>query len=768
MALTPRLRVRMPAPALRGAGGIGVDINANWLDPVRFVATSGTLSAIDAGQVIDGVTVVAGNSFLFQPVTAGVAATGATHGIYVAGADGVAPTRRADADTGAEIYHAAVVVQEGTVGAGQQWICVTEPAPAVGTDGITFRLMGTGGGGGGGGGDVADVMLPASANFATYSDAADLVATAGYNVYSDAGGMSWKRGTTTMPSTLTYFRKQDFGGVWYEAVSKRTIMGESIGIFGAGTGTDVGPNINEAIAWLGGKGGGRLVLPPGICNSDVDLLCDTDGIWIQGTAPGAANNDTGTVLRLAATRSFHLGAAGGTERYAFKCSDMKVTQDAATATYFFRSHKFREIRLSHLQVQGCNGFLNAGDQITSSFSKMIFMDNIEGNITGAGHFILGTNLGAFFLTGVRVEGATVPPAGQAFLFIPNNNDSPLGFVQNVVDGAIITGCGASRWDYGIRVAWGIGNFFVTNSWFDRCSTSSLWITTAGGVNAARFNNCHFVGTTPSNPDAVGINLSENGSTINRFEISDSQICHWGKSAMRLGEDPPSSPKHVSILNNQFEDNCHELTDGTGSVILIGGTTWKCKVSGNQIYKESNAPAFVNKPKYGINITTTSPLLEVIDNQIFDIHSSGATINNPNRGPAGTRKIHNNTGQVLEGQVVNFGPWAATGLTATASVDLTLADLPALEDATVMRRGQVLSITARANNPVSGGSITFYVTKNGVNTTLSATTTSFAQAYAEDLAGLDFVAGDELGVRMTTSAAAPTTLNWVVFINIIYD
>ena len=317
---------------------------------MRFVATAGTLAAIDAGQVIDGVTVVAGNSFLFQPVTAGIAATGATHGIYVAAADGVAPTRRADADTGAEIYHAAVVVQEGTVGAGQQWICVTEPAPAVGTDGITFRLMGTGDGGGGGGGDAADVMLPAAADFATYSDAADLVATAGYNVYSDAGGMMWKRGSTTMPTTLTYFRRQDFGGVWYEAVrnapswaSRSASSGPAPALMSGRTSTKRLPGSAAREA------GGWCCLP---ASATLISICSAT---LTGSGSRAQRPASQQAVRVRCCGWLRPGAStwrGGQDgALCFQMFRYEGHAGRIDGHLFFRSHKFRKIRFSDIQVR---------------------------------------------------------------------------------------------------------------------------------------------------------------------------------------------------------------------------------------------------------------------------------------------------------------------------------------------------------------------------------------------------------------------------------
>lgn len=142
MALSPRLIVRLPAPALRGQGTIGVNINANWLDPVRFVATSGNLATdFNTGDVYAGLTLAAGDTFLYQPTSGNTSTPGTTVGIYVVGAG--APVRRSDADTGAELQHAAVLVLAGTPGMGQTWININSTPPVVGTDNIIFRPIAT-------------------------------------------------------------------------------------------------------------------------------------------------------------------------------------------------------------------------------------------------------------------------------------------------------------------------------------------------------------------------------------------------------------------------------------------------------------------------------------------------------------------------------------------------------------------------------------------------------------------------------------------------
>ena len=768
MALSPRLIVRMPAPAMRGAGTVNIDINAKWLDSVRFVATSGTLSSIDAGQVIDGVTVVAGDTFLFQPLTAGVATTAVANGIYVAGADGVVPVRRSDADSGAEIFQAAVAVREGTSGAGQQWINVNAAAPAVGTDGICFRLMSAGSGGGGA---AATSTLRASADFATYSDQADIVVTGGYNVYSDAGGMVWKRGTATIPTTLTYFRRQDAGGTWYEAISKRTILGETVGIFGAGAGVDIGPAITDVATWLDGKGGGRLVLPPGICAVNTDARIDTSGFWLQGTAQGDSSFNQGTILRCAAGKTIRIGgdvATGGVEQYQNTFSDMAVLTEAGSTSYVFTSLKQRGLYFQNIYVRGVYGFLNAGDLVAGNQTKQAFFHNIEGSLSAApGHFILGRQFGIFFMTNVSIAGAPtaadVTP-GCSFINIPSNAlTSP--------DGVSITNCSTEDFDVGLNIRGGAGNWYVSNTWFDGCRTTGIDLRGANSISAMHFSNVHIAGHPPPDGLASSVGLRMAGASdasISRCSFSGGEIVHMGGQAVMIGVFTDD----ISITGNQFVDNAW-FTDNTLPVVEIETGANNIHVTDNQIYKKTTG-TYPNRPRHGILVESAELSVTVANNSIKDVDT--ATISNTNRGPASTRKVHGNSGQVLEGQVVVVGPWVVQNLEAgQTDLALMLSSPPSVPTAVILRRGQVLSIAGRASGVVTSaaGSVTFEVFKNsvGVGANLQATTTaaSQSQCFKEYLDGVDFAAGDTLGVRVTTTAGyLPVTLEWAIFLHIIYD
>ena len=162
-------------------------------------------------------------------------------------------------------------------------------------------------------------------------------------------------------------------------------------------------------------------------------------------------------------------------------------------------------------------------------------------------------------------------------------------------------------------------------------------------------------------------------------------------------------------------------------------------------------------------------------------AGGKTINNPNRGPAHVRRIHSNTHQVFEGQVITIGPWIARDVPANSTgLRLWLANEPGIINAVTQRRGKAVGLACRASDPtnpatsvVTAGTITFNVMKNDNPFGMTATRTApggFGEVFDEDLDGNDFAAEDQLGVRVTTSSGyLPNgTLDWVVYVSLYYD
>lgn len=116
--------------ALRPVGDVFTE--RQWTD-VRAATTANiTIStALNAGDVIDGITLVDGDRILVKNQS-----TGSQNGIYIVGAS---PARATDADATAEfIENKLVYVVSGTANAGTYWKQTTSGAVTVGTTAISF------------------------------------------------------------------------------------------------------------------------------------------------------------------------------------------------------------------------------------------------------------------------------------------------------------------------------------------------------------------------------------------------------------------------------------------------------------------------------------------------------------------------------------------------------------------------------------------------------------------------------------------------------
>lgn len=114
----------------------------SWKQAVRAATTTaGTLASdFENGDTIDGVTLATGDRILVKNQ-----ASAAENGIYVVAASG-APTRATDANSGAELVNASVYVSEGTTLADTQWTCTTNATITVGSTGLAFAQLSSGGG----------------------------------------------------------------------------------------------------------------------------------------------------------------------------------------------------------------------------------------------------------------------------------------------------------------------------------------------------------------------------------------------------------------------------------------------------------------------------------------------------------------------------------------------------------------------------------------------------------------------------------------------
>lgn len=100
---------------------------------VRAASTANvTIASLDAGQTLDGVTLVQGDRVLLKNQT-----TGAENGVYVINADGQAATRSKDWPAGQDVSGYAARAYAGTTQANTVWAAYAEPA-VVGTNDPQF------------------------------------------------------------------------------------------------------------------------------------------------------------------------------------------------------------------------------------------------------------------------------------------------------------------------------------------------------------------------------------------------------------------------------------------------------------------------------------------------------------------------------------------------------------------------------------------------------------------------------------------------------
>lgn len=113
-----------------------------WKHPVRAAtAAAGTLaSSFENGDTVDGVVLATGDRILIKDQAAP-----AENGIYTVAASG-APTRGPDADLGAELPSATVMVREGTANADTQWTCTANGPVTLGSTALPWvETTGSGG-----------------------------------------------------------------------------------------------------------------------------------------------------------------------------------------------------------------------------------------------------------------------------------------------------------------------------------------------------------------------------------------------------------------------------------------------------------------------------------------------------------------------------------------------------------------------------------------------------------------------------------------------
>lgn len=110
-----------------------------WKQPVRCASTANVVIAtgLEAGDAIDGVTLVAGDRVLLKNQSAAT-----ENGVYVAVQSG-AGVRAEDAAVGSHLVHAVVGVEQGTVNADKFFVCFTNAPITIGSTSISWGGLGS-------------------------------------------------------------------------------------------------------------------------------------------------------------------------------------------------------------------------------------------------------------------------------------------------------------------------------------------------------------------------------------------------------------------------------------------------------------------------------------------------------------------------------------------------------------------------------------------------------------------------------------------------
>ena len=133
-AATPNADLDVANKGYVDAARTGLDVKASV--KVATTAAITIASGLEAGDVIDGYTLVAGDRVLVKNQS-----TASENGIYIASVSG-APSRATDADNNAEVTPGMFTfVENGTTNADSGWVLITDGDITVGTTGLAFSLF---------------------------------------------------------------------------------------------------------------------------------------------------------------------------------------------------------------------------------------------------------------------------------------------------------------------------------------------------------------------------------------------------------------------------------------------------------------------------------------------------------------------------------------------------------------------------------------------------------------------------------------------------
>jgi hypothetical protein len=167
-------------------------------------------------------------------------------------------------------------------------------------------------------GDAASLNPTLGVNYATLTSAAatsippsiQYLRTAGRLAVGDGGSALYQKAVSE-PSHALKFQSAD--SAWWGSANKEVVDIRELRWGGAATAAEQAQSLNDAIAYLGARGGGEIYIPPGSYDINAQIVLANNSVRIRGAG---VTGDTDYVSQVWATRLRWTGASSASMIYA--------------------------------------------------------------------------------------------------------------------------------------------------------------------------------------------------------------------------------------------------------------------------------------------------------------------------------------------------------------------------------------------------------------------------------------------------------------------
>jgi len=354
-----------------------------------------------------------------------------------------------------------------------------------------------------------------------------------------------------------------------------TISHDAEALFGvAANGSDVRPNLINAIATVGAAGGGFVELPPG------DLIIEAGGVPMSSNVVLRGHHTTLKFVQ--AGPKFVIGDASGMV-FDVGFHDLSYFCLPFDDPYFlFSADHVRGIAITgRTRFKNVHGFMRLGT--AQLMAGTVFVDgHIEGDMAPQhGHFFDFVNMpGGAYLGGVAAIEGNFNAGGH---FVNSTQSRADGFTMN-------GGWTVRKFDCFFNVRRGLANWLIQNSTFDGFRTMGLLADSEyEAVNGLQFQGNHLAGGYYNNPsvDARGILISRVAEEVKAM-ITGNRIFDTGCEAIwTAGEGV------FSVTDNMIS-NASMRADNGYAAIRIGA--YSRGVCADNVVVST----FQNRHAYGVN------------------------------------------------------------------------------------------------------------------------------------------------------------------------